>query len=122
MTLEDAHGNLLPLPIELVVSWEVRRIPQSLIWGTNMSQMLDSILVSHFQALPGEKKVQNREFAIEDSETRGLLTRKDPWIAFSKPGRKIDMSMIFKDTGKTSVVCPKCDTISKENKGVQVEW
>lgn len=26
MTLEDAHGKLLPLPVELVVSWEVRHL------------------------------------------------------------------------------------------------
>jgi hypothetical protein len=84
--------------------------------------MLDSILLSHFKTLPGEKKVQKREFEIEDSVTRRTLTRKRAWSEVSYPGRKIDMSMIFKDVGKTSVVCPKCDTISKEEKGVQVEW
>jgi hypothetical protein len=32
------------------------------------------------------------------------------------------MSMIFKNNRETSVVCPKCNTISKEKKGVLVEW
>ncbi|PMD50236.1 uncharacterized protein K444DRAFT_262739 [Hyaloscypha bicolor E] len=94
MTLEDAHGKLIPLPIELVVSWE----------------MFDIILLGHFhfQALVGEKKVQKREFEIEDSTTRDPLTRKRPWPTFSKPGRKIDMSMIFKDSG-VLVECPNPD-------------
>lgn len=90
--------------------------------AVDLSQMLDNILVSHFQTLPGKKKVQNGEFEIEDSVTRDKLTREIPWSEFSRPGRKIDMSMIFKDVAKTSVVCPKCDTIAKEKKGVQVEW
>ncbi|PMD42379.1 hypothetical protein L207DRAFT_310323 [Hyaloscypha variabilis F] len=106
MTLEDAHGELLPLPLELVVSWE----------------MLDSILLAHFRTLDGEKKVQKREFQIEDSMTGDALSRKNPWSQICKPGRKIDMSMIFKDVGKTSVVCPGCNTISKEKMGIQVEW
>ncbi|PMD31127.1 hypothetical protein L207DRAFT_197733 [Hyaloscypha variabilis F] len=63
MTLEDAHGKLLPLPLELVVSW----------------QMLDSILLGHFRAVIGEKKVQKQEFEIEDSMARSILSRKDPW-------------------------------------------
>ncbi len=84
--------------------------------------MLDDILVNHFQQIPGEKKIQKKEFEIEDSLTRDRLTRKRPWSKFSRPGRKIDMSIIFKDVSKTSVICPKCSTISKEKKGVQVQW
>jgi hypothetical protein len=123
MTLEDAHGMLLPLPLELVVSWQVRK---HFITATALTkqflQMLDSILLGHFRAVIGEKKVQNQEFEIEDSMARSILSRKDPWSQICRPGRKIEMSMIFKDVSKTSVVCPKCDTISKEEKGVQVEW
>jgi hypothetical protein len=32
MTLEDAHGKLLPLPLELVVSWEVRILSTLIIF------------------------------------------------------------------------------------------
>ncbi|KAE9369642.1 hypothetical protein N431DRAFT_413880 [Stipitochalara longipes BDJ] len=105
MTLEDAHGKLLPLPLELVVSWE----------------MFDSILLSHFRKLAGEKKVEKREYEIEDGSTRGTLARTTSWSQICKPGRKIEMSMIFKEANKTGVACPKCDTISNEKKGVQVE-
>jgi hypothetical protein len=84
--------------------------------------MLDSILLGHFRAVIGEKKVQKREFEIEDSMTRSTLSRKMPWSQVCRPGRKIEMSMTFKDVGKNSVICPKCDTISKEKKGIQIEW
>jgi Ubiquitin-like domain len=84
--------------------------------------MLDSILLCHFRAIAGEEKVQKREFEIEDSANRSTLSRKRPWSQISKPGRKVDMSMIFKDIVKTRMVCPKCDTISREEKDVQVEW
>jgi hypothetical protein len=124
MTLEDAHGKLIQLPIEIVVSWEVRFLAALPNLVVDILQMFDIILLRHFQfqALVGEKKVQKREFEIEDSTTRDSLTRKRPWSTFSKPGWKIDMSMVFKDSGKTSVVCPKCDTITKEKKGVLVKW
>jgi hypothetical protein len=87
-----------------------------------MSQMFDNILLAHFRTLTGERKIQKGEFEIEDSISGSTLTRTSPWSQICKPGRKIDMSMIFKDIDKTSINCPRCDTLSKEKKGVQVEW
>lgn len=84
--------------------------------------MFDSVLLGHFRSVIGERKVQKKEFEIEDSETSVILARTVPWSQISRPGKKIEMSMVFKDIGKTSVVCPKCNTLSKEKKGVQVEW
>lgn len=54
--------------------------------------------------------------------TRARLERDRPFSCFSKPGLRIDMSMVFNDKSKTSVVCPKCDTISNEKKGRFIEW
>ncbi|KAH8747111.1 hypothetical protein F5882DRAFT_422542 [Hyaloscypha sp. PMI_1271] len=110
MILEDAHGYVLAIPLEVVVSWKV----------------FENILLNHFKSLaerklPGSRKVQNREYAIEDTSTRVPFSRKRSWDSFCRPGRKIDMSMIFKNNRETSVVCPKCNTISKEKKGVLVE-
>jgi hypothetical protein len=84
--------------------------------------MFEDILVSRFRSLPGSKKVLRGEYAIEDSSTRITVTKEQPWSTFSKPGLKVDMSMIFKDFGKPDVVCPKCDTASKEKKGILVQW
>jgi hypothetical protein len=89
--------------------------------------VFEYILLNHFKSLaerklPGSRKVQNREYAIEDTSTRVPFSRKRSWDSFCRPGRKIDMSMIFKNNRETSVVCPKCNTISKEKKGVLVEW
>ncbi|KAH8589843.1 Clr5 domain-containing protein [Bisporella sp. PMI_857] len=105
MILEDALGRLLLIPLEIVVSWEI----------------FEEHLRSLFQVCPGAKKVQKREYAIEDRSTRTAFSKNQPWSLFSVPGRKVEMSMIFKDRSKTSVVCPKCDTISDEKKGILIE-
>ena len=124
MTLEDAHGNLIPIPIDLMGSWEVsvvtiRRDYTSQV--ANFKKEFENILTSHFRTLLARGKVLRREYATEDSATRSTFSRSQPWSTFSKPGRKIDMSMIFRNAGNT-VVCPKCNAISKENEGYLVEW
>ena len=50
------------------------------------------------------------------------ILKRLPLELFRKAGLRIDMSMVFVDRNMTSVVCPKCDTISNEEKGVMVEW
>lgn len=82
----------------------------------------EELLQYFYKEGPGVKKVQRREYEIEDGRTRTALSRSQPWSFFAMPGRKVDMSMIFKDKSKTSVVCPKCDTISHEKKGILIEW
>lgn len=127
MILEDAHGNVLAIPLEVVVSWEVSfglehlTRPRSFPLGIRMytAQPLQTLAG---RKLPGSRKVQNREYVIEDTSTRVPFSRKRSWGSFCRPGRKIDMSMIFKNNGGTSVVCPKCNTMSKEKKGVLIEW
>jgi hypothetical protein len=89
--------------------------------------VFDDILLNHFETLaerklPGRKKVQDREYAIEDAFTRVPFSREQSWDSFSQPGRKIEMSMIFKNINDTRVVCPKCNSVSNEKKGVLVEW
>jgi len=68
------------------------------------------------------KKVAKREYAIKDSATSTTFSRDRPWAVLCKAGLKVDMSMIFNDKNKTSVECPRCNTISKEQKGMMVEW
>jgi hypothetical protein len=122
MMLEDAHGTFLAIPIDVVVSWQVKALQELFLLVTNHEQIFDDVLQSHFQKLPGAKKVAKREFAIEDSLNRKTFSRDCQWTSFCKAGLKIDMSMIFNDRNKTSMVCPKCDTISNEEKGIMVEW
>ncbi|KAF4635081.1 hypothetical protein G7Y89_g3007 [Cudoniella acicularis] len=101
MILEDAHGTFLTIPLDVVT--------------------FDNVLETHFRFLPGTKKVAKREYTIEDSATCMEFSRACPWSTFCKPGMRIDMSMVFKDRSKTSAVCPKCNTISNEKRGVMVE-
>ncbi|KAE9363343.1 PAP1-domain-containing protein [Stipitochalara longipes BDJ] len=105
MILEDALGRFLLIPLDIVVSWEA----------------FEEHLGSFFQVCPGAKKVQKREYAIEDGLTRVAFSKSQHWSLFSTPGRKVDMSMIFKDKSKNSAVCPKCNTISDEQKGKLIE-
>ncbi|KIN03095.1 hypothetical protein OIDMADRAFT_27555 [Oidiodendron maius Zn] len=106
MTLEDALGRLFMIPLDIVVSWET----------------FEEHLESLFQICPGAKKVQRREYAIEDGLTRTAFSRSRPWSLFSRPGRMVEMSMIFKGRSNARVVCPTCNTISQEKKGTLIKW
>jgi len=117
--LEDALGRLLLIPLDIVVSWEVH-INLKRLWTfsslANWLQAFEEHLGSFFQVCPGAKKVQKREYAIEDGLIRVAFSKSQPWSLFSTPGRKVEMSMIFKEKSKSSVECARCNTISDEQK------
>jgi hypothetical protein len=90
--------------------------------GTDINQSFDEVLKALFCNLPGSRMVAKRLYIIENSTGDQTFKRELPWTECFKPGMKINMSMVFKDRSKMSVVCPKCDTISHEKKGVMVDW
>jgi len=94
VTLEDALGFRIPIPLELVNSWD----------------MLDIILVKRFEKRSGHQKVLKGEYVIEEGITGRDVSRENELIMCLRPGQKIDMSMIFSDLGGDSNRCPRCFT------------
>ncbi|KAF4633139.1 hypothetical protein G7Y89_g4976 [Cudoniella acicularis] len=97
VTLEDALGFLVPIPLELVNSWK----------------MFDMILSERFEKHPGHWKVQRREYAIEGDATRRELSRPSEWSMCFRPGQKVDMSVLFSENDGSGNHCLRCRTKSE---------
>jgi hypothetical protein len=109
VTLEDALGRLIPLPVELVDSWD----------------MFDMILSKRFENHPGYKMVAKGEFAIEESISGMEVHREWNWSQCFRPGQKADMTMVFSappylDTA--SNCCPRCKTKTSAAVGSRAQW
>ncbi|CZR62688.1 uncharacterized protein PAC_12585 [Phialocephala subalpina] len=94
VTFEDALGNVIPIPLEWVDSWE----------------MLDTILCKRFEKRPGRKKVLRGEYALEEIVTGKELDRKREWNLCFRPGQRVGMSMLFDFDPMSEGSCPRCKT------------
>jgi len=93
--MELATGKQIPLPLELVNSWD----------------MLDTILTEIFRQHPAQSKIKRKEFAIEQGSTGQEISRSLKLDLAFRPGEKVDMAMVFTDES-TSNSCPRCQCSS----------
>ncbi|KAE8441910.1 hypothetical protein EG329_004168 [Mollisiaceae sp. DMI_Dod_QoI] len=94
VTLEDALGFMVPIPLELVNTWE----------------MFDIILSKRFEKHPGHEMIQRREYAIEDSSSGHELGRESELLLCVRPGQKIEMTVVFSEKNSAGNSCPRCQT------------
>ncbi|CZR63961.1 uncharacterized protein PAC_13858 [Phialocephala subalpina] len=105
VTLEDALGFRVPIPLELVDSWE----------------MFDTILSKRFEKHPGHKKVQSGEYVIEDGISGHELDRMLELVSCLRPGQKIEMCITFAEANIESNTCPRCQTESVGSAGSRIQ-
>lgn len=101
----DALGRVAPLHLELVNSWAV----------------LESILGARFENLPGQRKIERKEYIFQDQKTDMDIDFSLPFESSFRPGRKVEMSVIFKQE-TTGTSCPGCGLDSTAGLKVQVKW
>ena len=109
VTLEDALGRLIPLPLELVDSWD----------------MFNMILSKRFENHPGYQKVAKGEFAIEESLSGMEVHREWNWSQCFRPGQKVDMTMVFSASPYLDMAadcCPRCKTKISATVGSRAQW
>jgi hypothetical protein len=111
--LEDAIGRISPVHMQFISSWAA----------------FDAILELRFQKMQGHKKVLNKEYIIQEHNTRREIRRDLPWEASFLPGQRVDMSLIFekqeKETTQTTTAetsCPKCQTVSTVLQDSDIQW
>ena len=92
ITMELATGKQIPVPLELVTSWDI----------------LDTILSELFKKHPAHDKIQRKEFAIEHGSTGREISREWAFDMAFRPGEKVDMAMTFVYIGLTYDKCPNC--------------
>ena len=67
-------------------------------------------------------KIEQGEFAIQDSATRRDVDLSSAWETCFSPGQHVDMSMIFTMTKTLLTHCPKCNDNCNEMPDKDVEW
>lgn len=106
---EDAHGRLTPFHIEFINSFEV----------------FQAVLEARFQDVPGLKKVKSHEYAMQDVASRRKIDLTRPWESIFRPGRRVNMSMVFQQNEAQSSSCPGClstNTVVGEDTNDDVQW
>ncbi|PVH79347.1 hypothetical protein DL98DRAFT_589416 [Cadophora sp. DSE1049] len=105
VTLEDALGFVIPIPLELVNTWE----------------MFDMIISKRFEKHVGHTKIQRREYAIEEGSTGREVNRASDWYSSFHPGQKVEMSVLFSDVDDNGNYCPRCRTKSAASTEIKVQ-
>jgi hypothetical protein len=94
--LEDALGRIACIPTEIITTFDEFQL----------------ILEKQFQHAPGLQKVKLREYALVDESTRETLDAHKSWDSAYIPGRKVNMSMVFKSLPVVrrldDLYCPGC--------------
>jgi hypothetical protein len=108
---EDALGRIAPFHVEFICSFEA----------------FQAVLEVRFRDVPGLKKVQNFEYAMQDSRSKTAMDfRKKPWTSLFLPGRKVNMSMVFRNAPRAALsCCPGCRTENAVGEGdlkSEIQW
>jgi hypothetical protein len=106
---EDAYGRIAPFYIEFISSFDA----------------FQAVMEVRFRHVPGLKKVQNVEYAIQESSSKRKLDLTAPWDSIFLPGRKVNMSTVFRRPQTSMSSCPGCQTENKiedSNKGSEIQW
>jgi hypothetical protein len=106
LILTDALGRVAPIHLELINSWHV----------------LESVLTARFKNIPGERKVMLGEYALQDGRSLRDIERSQPFEASFLPGRRVHMSMIFKQSYSLKRSCPSCRLETKEDNSIGTTW
>jgi hypothetical protein len=106
LILTDALGRVAPVHLELINSWDV----------------LESVLAARFQNIAGERKIKRREYALQDRGSLNDIDRNAPFDVCFLPGRRVDMTMIFKETQPQTVSCPGCGMAATQTDPTGSNW
>jgi hypothetical protein len=106
LILTDALGRVAPIHLELINSWDV----------------LESVLMARFRNIPGERKVMQGEYALQDRGSLRDIEKSQVFESSFLPGRKVDMSMIFEQKHTIVKSCPGCQLEMKEDNAISTIW
>ncbi|CAJ2504309.1 Uu.00g117030.m01.CDS01 [Anthostomella pinea] len=88
----DAHGNPFIIDPNLTLTWRT----------------FHSLLYDNFANRPGLHRVRRGLFRLHDRFARSELDASQPFISAFRPGRYIDMSILFQASEVETEACPRC--------------
>lgn len=106
LILTDALGRIAPIHLELINSWDV--------W--------ESVLEARFRNLPGERKIKRKEYALQDRFSQLDIEMSASFESCFLPGRRVDMSMVFRQGISPSACCPGCGMEACRENTMAAAW
>jgi hypothetical protein len=105
VTLTDPLGRVAPIHLELINSWEV----------------FEKVLDGRFLHLPGRKKLERREYALQDQDATADLERSRSFEECFIPGRMVGMCFNFEKFFPANT-CPKCKKETDAANSSTTQW
>jgi len=112
-TLEDAIGRVAPVHLQFINSWEA----------------FDAVLEARFRTIQGLRKIQAKEYILQEKTSKKEVNRGWSWEGAFLPGQHIEMSLIFENKGDggykgTANSCPGCHggVLGSGNPDAEVQW
>lgn len=84
-------------------------------------QAFVAVLKIRFQDV-GLRKIEKRQFALEDTRQKSALNLENPWTTLVRPGQHISMSMIFRQQQTSAGRCPSRNMKNDESEIEEVDW
>ena len=78
-----------------------------------------------FSHVPGLKKVENMEYTVQESISKRKLDLYGHWEYVFLPGRRVNMSMVFRKPQASMSSCPGCQTeneVEGDGADQEVQW
>ena len=121
VTLEDALGRLVPIPLELINSYKVEAaVPAPLI--LLMAKVLESILEVRVRQMPGYYKVKKREYTFRANSLDRDVQQSSAFDSCFLPRQHINMSMVFDNKLSSITTCPGCNHLSGGSSSSEIRW
>ena len=125
VVLLDARGRCTPFNLEFIDSAEVCTYfsmgENDLHCSNDSLQAFMAVLKVRFKDI-GLRKIENGEFALEDTRRKRSLSLSDTWSTVVRPGQHISMSMIFRLQQSPQSSCPSCGQENEGSDKTEIEW
>lgn len=109
IVFEDAHGRITPFHVEFI----------------NTFAVFQAVLEARFQGVPGLKKVKSLEYVLQDLATRRKIDVTKSWESIFRPGKRVNMSMVFSQYQAQASLCPGCSSenvILGDDANDDIQW
>lgn len=89
---------------------------------TDAAQIFQSVLEMRFVQLPGHRKVQRKEYALQANQSKQEIDTALAFRRWFRPGQDIDMSMVFNSFATQNTSCPGCKLRRSGTCDSKVKW
>ena len=85
-----------------------------------MIKVFDAVLEARFRQCPGHRKIARKEYALRSNVHTKEIERTVDFRHCFLPGRRVEMSMVFKGSRLEFNVCPGCKLTSPKSQKRQM--